>query len=97
MASYYGGQTVREGFYLNRSRPDFECIAGSGGILPGDKSTCYLRLPLVASMVAGPLMGLMYVILLPIFSCLTFLYFASRWIARRLKFQGHRTAEQGRI
>ena len=75
MASYHGGQAVKGGFYLKRSTSEFEYVAGGGGILPGNKETSYSRLPLPAVIVAGPLMGLAYVISLPTVYCLTFGYF----------------------
>ena len=92
MAGYYGGQIVKEGFYLNRSTLEFEPIARWSGILPGDKNTRYSRLPLPAVIVAAPLMGLAYVILLPIVCCFAFIYFFIRWVAHKLKLQSGRTA-----
>ena len=92
MAMYYGGQTVTEGFYLNQSKLGFECIESSGGALPGERNTCYRRLPLPAVMVAGPVMGLVYVVTLPFVACFTFIYYSVRWLARRSKLQSRRVA-----
>lgn len=75
MTGYRGGQTVREGFYLNRSTWELERVTGAAGILPGDERTRYVRLPLPVLVVAGPLMGLAYVLLLPLVFWLVFAYF----------------------
>ena len=88
MAGYHGGQAVKRGFYMKRSTWEFESVAGRGGILPGNKETSYSRLPLPAVMVAGPLMGLAYVISLPIVYCLAFGYFLARRAGRKPKVAG---------
>ncbi len=66
MTGYHGEQTVKGGFYLNHSALEFEAIAREGGILTGDKGVRYSRLPLPVMMVVGPLVGLIFVILLPL-------------------------------
>lgn len=88
MAGYHGGQAVKRGLYLKRSTWEFESVAGRGGILPGNKETSYSRLPLPAVMVAGPLMGLAYVISLPIVGCLAFSYFLARRVGLKPKVAG---------
>ena len=85
MAGYYGGQAVREGFYMKRSSFEFEFVTRGGTVLPGDRQTHYLKVPLPVVMVAGPLNGLVYVISLPIVFCLAFGYFLTRRIGQTLK------------
>ncbi len=65
MAGYHGGQTVKEGFYLKRSTLEFESVTKGGSILPGGRETRYIRVPLPAVIVAGPLAGLAFIIFLP--------------------------------
>jgi hypothetical protein len=92
MARYFGGQTVKEGFYLNRSSPELVSIARWDGVLPGDEGTRYTRLPLPAVMVVGPIMGFVYVILLPLVTCFALISCSIRWVANRLKLQSGSTA-----
>jgi len=92
MARYYGGEVVKVGSYLNRSTLEIEMIAKEGGILPGNKGTRYSRLPLVAVMAAGPLMGLAYVVFLPVVYCLAFVYFFGRWVVHKLNLQSGHTS-----
>ena len=85
MIGYHGGQAVREGFYLKRSIWEYDSVAKGGGILPGNKETRYSRVPLPAVMVAGPLVGLAYVISLPMVFCFAFGYFLARRVGQTLK------------
>jgi hypothetical protein len=64
MRKYKGGQNVEKGTYWNFSngtRVDIQ----DGGILPGDHSATYRRLPPGIVLLAGPVVGLFYVIALP--------------------------------
>ena len=88
MAGYHGGQTVKGGFYLKRATWELESVAKGGGNLPGNGETRYSRVPLPVVMSAGPLMGLAYVISLPIVICFVFSYFFVRWVGQKLKVTG---------
>ncbi len=85
MTGYQGGQAVKGGFYLKRATWEFESVARGGGNLPGNKETRYRRVPLPVVMAVGPLMGLAYVISLPIVFCLAFGYFLTHWVGQKLK------------
>ena len=85
MTGYHGGQIVKGGFYLKRATWELESVAKGGGNLPGKEETRYSRVPLPAVMAAGPLMGLAYVISLPIVFCLAFGYFLTRRVGQKLK------------
>ncbi len=85
MTGYHGGQIVKGGFYLKRATWELESVARGGGNLPGNEETRYSRVPLPAVMAAGPLMGLVYVISLPIVFCLAFGYFLARQVGQTLK------------
>ena len=90
MAGYYGGQKVKEGYYLKHSTWKFESVASGGGILTGDKETKYSKIPLPIVMVAGPLMGLSYAISLPIIFCCVFGYSLARLAGQKLKIAGQK-------
>ena len=85
MADYYGGQAVKEGFYMKRSSFEFEFVTRGGTGLPGDRQTHYLKVPLPVVMVAGPSSGLVYVISLPVVFFLTLGYLLTRRIGQTLK------------
>ena len=65
MRQIEGNTRVKAGFYWNRADWDIVTISGPGGILPGDKATRYVRVPLLAMLVLPPLMGGLYVLFLP--------------------------------
>lgn len=85
MTGYHGGQIVKGGIYLKRATWELESVARGGGNLPGNKEARYSRMPLPVVMAVGPLMGLAYVISLPIVFCLAFGYFLTRWVGQKLK------------
>ncbi len=85
MTDYHGGQIVKGGFYLKRSTWELGSVPRGGGNLAGNEETRYSRVPLPAVMAVGPLMGLAYVISLPIVFCLAFGYFLTRRVGQKLK------------
>ena len=85
MAVYHGGQEVKGGFYLKCSTWEFEAVTRGGGILHGDRGTRYIRVSLPAVMVAGPLVGLAYVISLPLVFCSILGCFLARQVGQALK------------
>ncbi len=85
MTGYHGGQIVKEGFYLKRATWEFEFVAREGSTLPGNEETRYRRMPLPTVVVGGPLMGLAYVISLPIVFCFAFGYFLAQRVGQTLK------------
>lgn len=64
MRKYRGGQMVGKGTYWNTSSGTRVDISGEG-ILPGDDATAYTRFPPGLMLLAGPFIGLFYVIALP--------------------------------
>lgn len=63
---YYGGDRVQGGVYLNIRTAEFASIPKEGGALPGATPARYIRVPAIAVVFAGPLMGLAFVVLLPL-------------------------------
>ncbi|MBI4465003.1 MAG: hypothetical protein HY647_09890 [Acidobacteria bacterium] len=66
MLNYRGGQKVPRGFYWNRDKWETVTIAQGGGVLPGSETHRYVKLPVLLVLVCGPLMGLVYVVFLPL-------------------------------
>ncbi|MDP2719440.1 MAG: hypothetical protein Q8P44_06390 [Dehalococcoidia bacterium] len=66
MTGYIGGQWVEGGFYIKHPGWKMETIAGESGCLPDQKGARYSKVPLPVVMVAGPFVGLAYIIFSPI-------------------------------
>ena len=64
MRRYKGNQKVEPGLYLNPRRVSFKSMNGEAR-LPGSHGDLYLRVPTLALLVAGPLLGGVFVIFLP--------------------------------
>ena len=65
MKTYTGGQTVKGGYFLNLRDWKLEVLEGNTGLLPGDDQIRYRRVPMLAMIALAPMMGLMFVVLLP--------------------------------
>jgi hypothetical protein len=65
MKRYQGGNEVKGGFYFNTNQKDLVTVENDFGMLPGDETDTYFRVPLLVMLTAGPLIGLVYVIFLP--------------------------------
>ncbi len=65
MARFTGAETVTGGYYLNVGQTKLEVIEGASGVLPGDGGVRYMRIPVIAMIVLAPLMGLLFVLLVP--------------------------------
>lgn len=65
MAKYYGGQSVKDGYYWGGFNGELLAIDGPGGVLPGGKDATYRKIPLVAILPFGLFLGGAYVIFLP--------------------------------
>ena len=64
MRHYRGSETVEPGLFFNPRHLSFTSIDDEGP-LPGSTDEVYRRVPMLALLVAGPLLGLAYVIFLP--------------------------------
>jgi hypothetical protein len=65
MTRHTGGDKVPGGFYFDTRQWHLEAIEGAAGALPGDGRNHYVKVPAAAMLVAAPLMGLAFVIVLP--------------------------------
>ena len=60
-----------------------------GGILAESNNISYRHVPSPALTVVGPLIGLAYIIYLPIFFCLSIVYLFISWVGLKLKTVKH--------
>jgi hypothetical protein len=91
MANYHGGQMVKAGYYLNRGSMEFTCISRRDGPLPGDSSKSYRRVAAPLVVLGGPVIGLCYVIFMPVISIAAFICYGLRRLAVRRKLQPSRS------
>jgi hypothetical protein len=68
MKTYEGGSRTWKGNYLGLKTGEFVTVEASGNRLPGPPTLKYLRIPVGLMLVAGPLIGLAYIIFLPLAS-----------------------------
>lgn len=64
MRRFKGNQQVEPGLYFNLAQLSFKAIE-TKGILPGGETDVYRRVPVVAMLIAGPILGLAFVVFLP--------------------------------
>ena len=81
MTKKRAGEAAKVGFYFNTRTWEMDLHRKDGGALPGTDRDLYVRIPAVALLLLGPVMGFFFVIFLP------FIGFAL--VAREL---GHRVA-----
>jgi hypothetical protein len=64
MKRFTGGETVDAGLYFNVRQLSFKSVDDTGP-LPGTGDDVYRRVPMLALLVVGPVLGLVYVLFLP--------------------------------
>ena len=89
MKEYRGAQRTKEGTYWSLKTGEFVSIAKEGGILPGEGDRRYVRTPIALVIIAGPMMGLLYLIFLPLLGIVGLASFASQRLAQRVREMAH--------
>jgi hypothetical protein len=64
MRTYRGTETVEPGLYFNLRQLSFKSVDEEGP-LPGEPQDVYRRVPMLALLLVGPIMGLAFVVFLP--------------------------------
>jgi hypothetical protein len=80
MLTYKGGNRVGKGTYWDLSKGQRIDVAEEA-ILSGDSSSTYYRIPAGVLLLAGPVVGLLYVILLPFIGITTIVMLALQKVA----------------
>ena len=65
MKKQHSGDIVSRGTYLNTSTWELVGIEENGEQLPGPLDSSYVKVPVLTVLLAGPIVGLMFVIFLP--------------------------------
>ena len=66
MRNIGGATKVKGGFYWDRKDWEMAVIPADGGTLPGDATHRFLKVPVLALLVLGPIMGALFVVFLPV-------------------------------
>ncbi len=82
ITKYAGGQVVKGGIYWSLRGGEFVSVPRPGGRLAGGLQDQYLRAPMPLVMVFGPLIGLAYVVVLPLAGLLVLVPF----LASRMRY-----------
>ena len=65
MTTRRAGEAAKVGFYFNLRSWEMDLHRKDGGALPGGEQDRYMRVPAVALLFLGPVMGFFFVIFLP--------------------------------
>jgi hypothetical protein len=65
MTTRNAGEAARVGFYFNTRTWEMDLHRKDGGALPGGEGDRYVRVPALALLFLGPVMGFFFVIFLP--------------------------------
>jgi hypothetical protein len=66
MKRWRGSTRVPAGFYWRPASWEMVTLSGKGGVLPGERSERYFKVPVLAMLVLAPLMGAALVMFLPL-------------------------------
>lgn len=84
MRRYRGGERVTHGIYLDLTSADLFQSPVEEAVLPGESDKKYVQVPAPVALVAAPLMGLVYILFLPVLGIAGLFAFAMRQLARAL-------------
>jgi hypothetical protein len=65
MAKRIGGTAAKSGFYWNLGKWEMTLVPKQGGILPGNASDKFMKVPVIALLFLAPMMGAAYAMFLP--------------------------------
>lgn len=89
MKRYQGGDEVKGGFYFNTNQKDLVTVENDLGLLPGDETDIYMRVPLPVMLAVGPIIGLVYVIFLPFVAFAMVMYVGSKKVWGGVRWFGN--------
>jgi hypothetical protein len=74
MASYAGGSRVGSGYYWQPGSANVALVPPEGGTLPGEGTIRWVRIPFPVLLAAAPVVGGLFVVLLPVYGFGVFAY-----------------------
>ena len=96
MRRNYGSDWVKAGYYFSPSQWKIATIAREGGELPGEVGVRYIRIPVPLLMIAAPIMGALYVVVLPVIGIGAILWLGSERVLARVRAGRTQTVAQGK-
>lgn len=84
MKTYRGGEKVGPGIYCSLRTGELVQSQTQGTVLKGESTTKYMRLPVLLVLALGPLVGLAFVVFLPVIGILGFTVFITQRLGRRI-------------
>lgn len=93
MAKFTGGSKVSGGYYWNPRAWEVEVVGNEGGTLPGTPDQKFLRLPFLALFAVLPMMGVIFMIALPLIGFGLFAYALARKLTGGVKRSASELAE----
>jgi len=81
MLRYHGGEQVSKGSYWDRRTGEVVHVGPEGSRLPGGADVSYWKMSEPVMVVVGPLLGLLYVVFLPLIGFLMLFYHVARFLA----------------
>jgi hypothetical protein len=91
---YSGGQFVPAGIYWNREAWELAQIPEEGDYLPAGEGATYYRVPLLLVVALGPLIGLAFILFLPLAVPALALYAAAKVIFRNVPWRRQKEANE---
>ena len=82
MRTYRGTEEGHEGVYLNLTNGEFVQLYEKTRLLPGTHEVKYIKVPAVLAMMAGPFVGLAFIIFLPFAGIAGFVGYLGYWLWR---------------
>lgn len=95
MKKYRGTEKGPRGVYLNLANGEFVQLHEKARLLPGTKEVNYIRVPPVLAMIAGPFIGLAFIIFLPLVGIAGFVSFVGYRLWRAIVTVERRTVQLG--
>ena len=91
---YSAGKFAPSGTYLNRKTWEWEVISGIGDYLPIGQDVTYYRVPMPLVLALGPLIGLAFILFLPLAVPTLALYAALKAISENLPWRRPRARKE---
>ncbi len=93
MKRYYGGNPVPNGVYLNLRTLEFKQLRGEHERLPEPATDKYIRLNRLAGLIVAAIMGLAFIMLLPLIGIAGFILFLVYKVGLMRNNKGRRVIE----
>lgn len=83
MKRYHGNEQVGPGIYFNARELAFRSVEDEGK-LPGGEQEVWREVPALVMLIAGPVLGLVYVMFLPLIGFVMLGGLAAGWVGRQM-------------